>query len=199
MNTNEKMEVLVRQFARSRKDLADMIGFTPQTVSNWVYRDSIPKKGIDAICSTFPEVNRDWLLSTGTTTAFFVDNISPSCGDDFQELDGEGLVPINLGRRDVKYLLRCHGNSMEPRIYDGDAVAVGDPMGRYEQLSPKALYLIQTTSGQLMVKQATDPGPDCPYLQLATVNPDYHLQNDGHLPKEEIRTIYRVLVVLNNV
>ena len=54
MTVEEKIGALVERFCRNRSHLADMIGVSPQALNNWVYRDRIPRKGIDAIIARFP-------------------------------------------------------------------------------------------------------------------------------------------------
>ena len=61
MTVEEKISVLVERYCRNRSHLADMIGVSPQAVNNWVYRDHIPHRGIEAIMARFPQVDRSWL------------------------------------------------------------------------------------------------------------------------------------------
>ena len=61
MTVEEKIGVLVERYCRNRSHLADMIGVTPQAVNNWVYRDHITRRGIEAIMARFPEVDQEWL------------------------------------------------------------------------------------------------------------------------------------------
>ena len=244
MNVEEKIGVLVERYCRNRSHLADMIGVTPQAVNNWVYRDHIPKRGIDAIMARFPQVDLEWLRggsvsasggplplpdefeeeddeitpfadkqyrnggederhlensSHNQASAHFVTGVQPSLGD-VQQPDGkEGLVPLQMPRRDVKYVFQCHGDSMLPRIQDGDYVGVGEALGRYEAFRKDAPYLVQTTDGRLMVKMVEDPGPQSPFLLLSTENPNYQLADGGRLSKSEFRAAYRVLMVMRDI
>ena len=220
-----------------------MIGVTPQTVNNWVYRDHIPRRGIDAIMARFPQVDLEWLrgssvpLSHGplplpeededeeddlffgsnTTTApsrgqiasrttseasrsaLFVSGVQPTLGDAEQPEAQEGLVPLQMPRRDIKYVFQCHGDSMLPRIQDGDYVGVGEALGRYEEFRKGDPYLVQTTDGRLMVKMVEDPGPHSPFLLLSTENQSYQLADGGRLAKSEFRAAYRVLMVMRDI
>ena len=67
MTTEEKIGVLVDRYCRNRSHLAEMLGVTPQTVNNWVYRDHIPRRGIDAIMSRFPQVDLEWLRGSSVS------------------------------------------------------------------------------------------------------------------------------------
>ena len=241
MTVEEKIATLVERYCRNRSHLADMIGVSPQAVNNWVYRDHIPQRGIDAIMNRFPQVDRNWLRggdgslpsgplplpaeaddedvadlaaasgmehlamspaaagSGGRTTPYLVTGVRPSLGDAPQADEREGLVPVQMPRRDVKFIFRCHGDSMLPRIQDGDYVGVGEALGRYEEFRAGDPYLVQTTDGRLMVKMVHDPGPTVPYLQLTTENSNYQLADGGRLPKSEFRAAYRVIMVMRDI
>lgn len=243
MTVEEKIGVLVERYCRNRSHLADMIGVTPQAVNNWVYRDHITRRGIEAIMARFPEVDQEWLrgasvpmsdgsmplpdeeeedddaLPFGTTrtsklkqeeflpntasasraSAQFVSGIQPSLGDVPQPDAKEGLIPLQIPRKDVKYVFQCHGDSMLPRIQDGDFVGVGEALGRYEAFRKGDPYLVQTTDGRLMVKMVEDPGPQSPFLLLSTENPHYQLADGGRLAKNEFRAAYRVLMVMRDI
>ncbi|MBR5051912.1 MAG: hypothetical protein IKW91_01655 [Bacteroidaceae bacterium] len=243
MTVEEKISVLVERYCRNRSHLADMIKVTPQALNNWVYRDRIPYKGIQAIMARFPEVDEEWLrggslpLSGGSmplpddddeddetmqfdqgrksetkkeelfsnatspsrTSAHFVSGVQPSLGDVPQPDVKEGLIPLQMPRKDIKYVFQCHGDSMLPRIQDGDYVGVGEALGRYEEFRKGDPYLVQTTDGRLMVKMVEDPGPNVPYLLLSTENPNYQLADGGRLAKNEFRAAYRVLMVMRDI
>jgi phage repressor protein C with HTH and peptisase S24 domain len=229
MTVEEKISILVERYCRNRSHLADMIGISPQAVNNWVYRDHIPRRGIEAILARFPQVEREWLrgssapLSSGPlplpeeeeeeeeeeyrtdakpqdkTSALLVTGLQPSLGDAPQSENREGLVPVQMPRRDIKYVFQCHGDSMLPRIQDGDYVGVGEALGRYEEFRQGDPYLVQTTDGRLMVKMVQDPGPTSPYLLLTTENPNYQLADGGKLAKSEFRAAYRVIMVMRDI
>lgn len=243
MTVEEKISVLVERFCRNRSHLADMIGVTPQAVNNWVYRDRIPRRGIEAIVERFPGVDLEWLRGGSVTSAggplplpeedeeddaegradelgalprqagelpaegimqsrasaHFVAGVQPSLGDAPQPDGADELLPMQLPRRDVRYVFQCHGDSMLPRIQDGDFVAVGEALGRYEEFRQGVPYLVQTTDGRLMVKMVEDPGPASPYLLLSTENPKYQLADGGRLAKNEFRAAYRVLMVMRDI
>ena len=243
MTVEEKISFLVEHYCRNRSHLADMIGVTPQAVNNWVYRDHIPRRGIDAIMARFPQIDLNWLrgesvpmpsgslpipddeneddetLDFGATPdmgqkteaprlgnrtqskapALFVSGLQPSLGDVPQPDSREGLVPLQMPRRDIKYVFQCHGDSMLPRIQDGDYVGVGEALGRYEEFVKGDPYLVQTTDGRLMVKMVEDPGPSSPFLLLRTENPNYQLADGGKLAKSDFRAAYRVIMVMRDI
>lgn len=226
MTVEERITVLVERYCRNRSHLADMIDVSPQAVNNWIYRDHIPRRGIDAILARFPQVDYNWLrgesaplpsgslplpneeddeasnadaIPKGKPSALFVSGLQPSLGDVPQPDSVEGLVPLKMPRSDVKYVFQCHGDSMLPRIQDGDYVGVGEALGRYEEFRKGHPYLVQTTDGRLMVKMVDDPGPSSPYLLLSTENPNYQLADGGRLAKSEFRAAYRVIMVMRDL
>ena len=222
MTVEEKIGILVERYCRNRSHLADMIGASPQTVNNWIYRDHIPSRGIEAIMARFPQVELEWLrggssqsqgplplpaedddetpgTEAGTNKALYVTGIQPSLGDAPQTDGREGMVPVQMPRRDIRYVFQCHGDSMLPRIQDGDYVGVGEALGRYEAFRSDTPYLVQTTDGRLMVKMVEDPGPDSPHLILTTENPNYQLADGGRLPKSEFRAAYRVIMIMRDL
>ena len=212
----EKIGILVERYCRNRSHLADMIGVKPQAVNNWIYRDHIPHRGIEAIIARFPQVDREWLRGGSLPTpsgplplpeededeempTLSVTNIQPASNETPQTEMREGLVPVQMPRRDIKYVFQCHGDSMLPRIQDGDYVGVGEALGRYEDFRQGDPYLVQTTDGRLMVKMVQDPGPTSPFLLLSTENPNYQLADGGRLPKSEFRAAYRVITVMRDI
>jgi hypothetical protein len=230
MTVEEKINILVERYCRNRSHLADMIGMSPQAVNNWVYRDRIPRHGIEAILKRFPQIDQEWLrggsipLSSGPLPLpeeedtdedalnYGIQTLSNSPLKEEKQglpaepkIDGQkrsqedGLVPLQLPHSDVKYVFQCHGDSMLPRIQDGDYVGVSEAIGRYEEFQKSIPYLIQTTDGRLMVKIVHDPGPASPYLLLSTENPNYELADGGKLAKREFYAAYRVIMVMRDI
>lgn len=226
MTVEEKINILVERYCRNRSHLADLIGISPQAVNNWVYRDHIPRRGIKAILTKFPQIDHEWLrggsmpLSSGPLPLPDEEDADEEASNFGTSPDTEpkaennhangkqyapapdtkeALVPLLLPRHDVKYVFQCHGDSMLPRIQDGDYVGVGEAIGRYEEFQKGVPYLIQTTDGRLMVKIVQDPGPASSYLLLSTENPNYQLADGGKLAKSEFHAAYRVIMVMRDI
>lgn len=185
----------------------------PQVDEEWLRGGSLPLSGgamplpddddDDDETMTFgpsrgSENRREELLSN-RTSAHFVSGVQPSLGDVPQPDVKEGLIPLQMPRKDIRYVFQCHGDSMLPRIQDGDYVGVGEALGRYEEFRKGDPYLVQTTDGRLMVKMVEDPGPNSPFLLLSTENPNYQLADGGRLAKNEFRAAYRVLMVMRDI
>ena len=152
-------------------------------------RDSAPKQE-----ELLPDTT-----SPSRTSAHFASGLQPSLVETPQQDNKEGLIPLQLPRKDVKFAFQCHGDSMLPRIQDGDYVGVGEALGKYEEFRKNVPYLVQTTDGRLMVKMVEDPGPAYPFLLLSTENPHYQLADGGRLAKSEFRAAYRVLMVMRDI
>ena len=227
MTVEEKINILVERYCRNRSHLAHLISISPQAVNNWVYRDRIPRHGIEAIAKRFPQIDQEWLrggsmpLSSGplplpdeedTNEEALNFGTSPDAGAKTEKKHADdskphvqsgdvkgGLIPLQMPRRDVKYAFQCHGDSMLPRIQDGDYVGVSEAIGRYEEFQKGVPYLIQTTDGRLMVKIVQDPGPTTPYLLLSTENPNYEMADGGKLAKREFYAAYRVIMIMRDI
>ena len=226
MTVEEKINIIVERYCRNRSHLADLIHISPQAVNNWVYRDRIPRRGIHAILAKFPQIDQEWLcggsipLSSGPLPLPDEEEMEEDALNFGSTSDAElkaeknysgnktevpapdtkeGLVPLQLPRHNVKYAFQCHGDSMLPRIQDGDYVGVGEAIGRYEEFQQGVPYLIQTTDGRLMVKMVQDPGPALPYLLLSTENPNYQMADGGRLAKSEFYAAYRVIMIMRDI
>lgn len=125
-----------------------------------------------------------------------VHDIAAMCGTVDVLSESEWLSPVQVPWPGIRYVLTCRGDSMMPRVCDGDKVYVGDPLSRYARLTDGVLYLVVTRT-QVMVKYVVDPGSNKPYLQLRCENPDYVMEDGGRLMKDEVRQIYKVKVVVN--
>lgn len=243
MTVEEIIGILVDRYCRNRSHLADMIDVSPQVVNNWIYRDHIPNRGIEAIISRFPQIDRNWLRGGSTLSSsgplplpeedeendetqdlkttqnteqksaeYKVGKMSQnkvtellasemqSSQDNISQLNNkESLIPLQMPRHNIKYAFLCHGDSMLPRIQDGDYIGVGEPIGRYEDFQQGVPYLVQTTDGRFMVKMVQDPGPSSAYLLLSTENPNYELADGGKLAKKELYAAYRVLMIMRDI
>lgn len=129
------------------------------------------------------------------STVQMLDEMVATCGDIGRGDEAEMMTEYTLPIPGLRFLITCRGDSMDPVICSGDMVAVGAPMGMFDRFREGEMYLIVTREST-MVKYIEDPGPDCEYLQLTTANPDYRLADGGRLPKQEVRSIYRVVMVL---
>lgn len=207
---------IAKRYTRSRRQLAIALGASEATLMNWIERDRIPAWWVKHLKAVYPELNEEWIvgdsdemltvdgdLNTYTgdglllMTAKLIEGFNVTCGDVEVDLSNENLELTQVRLRGVKYLFRCSGESMEPRLFAGDLIGVGNAMSRFETFKSGEIYLVFTQSGKAMVKMVEDPGPDVPYLKLLTFNPNYHLDDDGKLPKSEFRAAFRVKAIVS--
>lgn len=201
---------------KKRAGIARMLDASPQTVNNWVKRNTIPQYQYEQLVDIMTHSDdRDFMCKYDANgrvreepvftpaepmpdmhEAMMIEGTVATCGDIDRVDSNEAFRRVNMPWDDVKYIVRCSGESMEPRIHDGDYVGVGQLMGKYQNFKPGEMYLLRTTSCT-MVKMVEDPSPNCDYLQLSTFNPDYVLANGGRLPKDELICSYKVLAVIS--
>lgn len=198
------------------------IGMPVATVKRWIKHNAIPSRSVNVLCEVFPGVNKGW-LTTGVkcsdvsdntlmrAAAYnrsrllrdplrkvqIVENMAATCGDVDRTDSYESYITVELPvRPNVRFLVRCEGESMEPRIYDGDYVGIGDEMTMFDRFEKGKMYLL-VTRYCTMVKMVEDPGVHESYLQLSTFNENYVLSDGGRLPKEELLKAYKVNMVMN--
>lgn len=221
------LQLIMMTGARKKSRLAELLEVSPSALGNWISRGSIPTSAIQKVLELLPNVNPEWmagrsdvvLLSKAEATPTpqlqmkgdavpldvkncqfsrvqMLDEMAATCGDVDQPECRETMTEFTLPFPGLRYVITCQGTSMEPVLYSGDMVAVGAPMNMFDRFRKDEMYLVVTRTG-MMVKYVEDPGQDCPYLQLTTANKNYHLEDGGRLPKEEVRSIYRVKMTLN--
>lgn len=181
---------------------ARAMGVGPSYVANWKTRGIPPERlpqAADAL-----NVSLDYL--TGRVAAPIPNDAprvelsgyipvigSAKLGDDgFYEMDDTNFGTesgfIELPRKDPKaYAIRCYGNSMTPRIQNGEFV-IAEPSRAPE---PGDEVVVHDTSGRVMVKRFLYWREDCLYLQ--SINSD---AANVILTKEEVRDVNPVLAIV---
>lgn len=131
---------LIRLFettGKMKKDLADYVGVSANTVTSWCAGQKVPRMDkLDMICSFF-HVDRSDLLQSKTETPQNLDTMDvikiPVLGrvvagdpqEAIQEADEFMYIPSMNHRRPEDYFaLRVYGESMEPNLLDGDIAIV---------------------------------------------------------------------------
>lgn len=151
----------MRQENLKQKQLAELVGTTPQSVNNWLKRNSLSRESAQAICeklgyslnwllegignakigegSTFRESElkvTEWIPESADESEFVVVpylNIRLSAGSGaYNEYEEEmyslpfrkhTLQRLGINPNNVK-VVRVIGDSMEPKLSDGDTVAI---------------------------------------------------------------------------
>ncbi len=134
---------LVRLFdetGKLKKDLADYVGVSANTVTSWCAGQKVPRMDkLDMICAFFHVERSDLLQArdSSSTDANRIDAIDvikiPLLGrvvagdpqEAIQEADEFIYIPsMNHRRSDDYFALRVNGESMEPNLMDGDIAIV---------------------------------------------------------------------------
>jgi len=128
MNFAQRLEEALKNIGKTQKDLAKYLGVPAGTISTWKKRNSIGKKYLNEVAK-FLNVSTDYLLG-------FEDDKIPlthylpvigeaSCGvptNHFYYEDYDKIpIPADL-YREGRYAVVARGDSMLPKINDGDIV-----------------------------------------------------------------------------
>ena len=160
---------------KTQKEVADAIGVSPQTFNTWLQMVALPRMGKVQALADYFGINKSDLLEDKPEPHEKPRGVKiPVLGDvaagipieaiediiDYEEID-EGLA-----RRGEFFGLRIKGNSMSPRIQNGDVVIV--------RVQPDA------DSGDIVITKVNGYDACCKRLQkhddgisLISLNPDY--------------------------
>ena len=181
--------------------------------------DNTRQSTIDRISTAFPELNQSWLRSgdgemlnpssgnqhgatkceirEGDYSGTLVYNIDATCGTDLREMaftqeNVIGSVDLPGISKDSK-IIRANGDSMEPRIYDGNMVVIRE-IHSWEDIFYGQMYLILLDEYR-MIKYIRRYEPDEEnYIILRSENPKY---DDIKLHKGKIRKMFIVENILS--
>lgn len=216
-NNGERINEIISRFGLSKADFARKVGEKPQTVSNWVARDN-GMNVLNKIFIAFPEVNQDWLMTghgemlsnavkvtsdapgtfyTETHNGTPVYDIDATCGTESRDMDftDEHIVGyVDLpGVNKNACIIRANGDSMEPRIFDGNMVVIRE-IKNWEDVFYGQIYLILLDEYR-MIKYIRRYEPDeGNYIILRSENPKY---DDIKLHKSKIRKLFIVENILS--
>lgn len=172
---SKNLRYYIDKHEKTQKEVADAIGVSPQTLNTWLQKIALPRMGkIQALADYFG-INKSDLLENKPEPREKPRGVKiPVLGDvaagipieaiediiDYEEIDED------LARRGEFFGLRIKGNSMSPRIQNGDVVIV--------RLQPDA------ESGDIVIAKVNGDDACCKRLQkhddgisLISLNPDY--------------------------
>ena len=127
MDTYDKIENLLKKENKTKSELSKFLEITPQRLNNWLKRKSVPVEYLKDIANFF-NVDIDYLLGNEVPITHYLPLIgSASCGvptNHFYSDMGEyELVPVPAELyRDGRYFVKADGDSMLPKIKNGDLV-----------------------------------------------------------------------------
>lgn len=184
-------------------ELANHIGVSKATISNWCTRNSLDFSLLFSFCE---HINLDWLItgkgsmmdaseSIVATPANIVDDGIPLIP--FEAMAGvfRGEVSVNESQCDrllipgvkANFVIPISGNSMEPRYYSGDMVACQSMALDDVFFQWGRVYVVDTDQG-VLIKRVT-PGSSHDTITLVSENAFY---TPFEIPRE---SIYHIALV----
>lgn len=208
---------LVDHFSnRNKKAFEQQVGLGNGFVNN--IKKTIRTDSIERILSAFPEVRRDWLLF-GEGEMLTTD--APVVEQRKQESDeNEGkLIPLlplsaeggsldgfdNLGVslpdceviyspiKDADMAITVSGKSMEPDYPEGCRVVV-KRIDHALFIEWGREYVLDTANG--IVLKTLEPSDDPNFIRCTSLNPDQRRYAPFEIPKESVRGVYRVHLMM---
>ena len=189
------------------------------TVANMFVRDSEPRSDLlEKIIANY-NVSPSWLL-TGEGEMFISDvaesaplQIIPQEGEEaagipFYDIDVMAHIAESLdlkeetpagvlsipGFKDCIACFPVYGSSMEPKISNGDVIAVSQAV-TCDQILWGEIYLVITNAWRVV--KTVPPGKTEEYIILRSINPAY--AGDTNVKKEDLRALYLVRGVVSRL
>lgn len=148
----------------NNKEVAKVLGLTPQNFSNLKQRDSIPTEYIMDFCAK-NKISINWMFydqlygiqnmdSSEYIGINYYDDIEGACGGGAFNSDHSEISKINLPKYILDHfnynndnsihIVNATGDSMEPIISSGDKILIDT---RCKQFNEKDIFIINTNSG----------------------------------------------------
>lgn len=171
----EKIKIFRKKKGLKQKDLAKILGLTPQAISGWERGTSFPQVELYAKISEILGVSKNNLFFDGSNKGNkainavcnvpFYSQVEAAAGegmlgDDYPAIDTYPLPEMIVGKqfnREAIFCIRCCGDSMEPIINGGSILAVN---GSMTDICDGDIYLLNM-HGLLRVK--------CLYLEATGI------------------------------
>ena len=213
-------EMTKRKMVASKKEFAEKLGFAYANLAR--YLSGQLKTTIDSEnYRKFAEsgININWLL-TGEGEMFITDvaesaplQIIPQEGEEaagipFYDIDVMAHIAESLdlkeetpagvlsipGFKDCIACFPVYGSSMEPKISNGDVIAVSQAV-TCDQILWGEIYLVITDAWRVV--KTVHPGKTEEYIILRSINPAY--AGDTNLKKKDLRALYLVRGVVSRL
>ena len=191
---------------KSRRDLADNMGYTESSVSQILNKKvALSERFIKKLSKVDGAISEVWLLTgegemlkrdgvtaitneqinyKGKGTPIY--DLDATCGKEYRDLaecDVIGFVDLPTIRKDCHILTAC-GDSMEPKIKNGDKVALREVYD-FDCILFGHIYLIHTNEYR-MLKYIRKHPTDNTMIILRSENKDY---DDVEIHKTKIRSL----------
>lgn len=205
MNPSERIRSIRREKNMTQAEFAEFLGVSPSTIASVENGSRDMSKTLMKVLNEKLGLEADWLLtgkSSGTQilpdTAekkipfYDIDvmaHISESL--DFSDETPAGMLNIP-GFHDCLACFPVYGESMEPKISNGDVIAVSQAIN-CEQILWGEIYLVITDAWRVV--KTVHPGKTEEYIILRSINPAY--EGDTPLHKKDLRALYLVKGVVS--
>ena len=212
----KRVLALVSHFSgNNKKAFENEVGLSNGFINN--IKMTIHPKSSEKILSKHPEINRDWLLFG---EGEMLNTKAPAVTkQEDEESDGK-LIPLlplsaeggsldgfdNLGVslpdceviyspiRDADMAITVSGKSMEPNYPEGCRVVV-KRINHALFIEWGREYVLDTENG--IVLKTLEPSDDPDFVRCTSLNPDQRRYAPFEVPKESIRGIYRVHLMMS--
>lgn len=217
MGLQERIRQFIGHLGLTVSEFEGKVGLSNGSVSKM--GDGTRRKTIDKISNSFPELSKVWLLTgEGEMLASEAPEVEQTIQDNE---DSEGkLIPLlplsaeggsldgfdNLGVslpdceviyspiRDADMAITVSGKSMEPNYPEGCRVVV-KRINHALFIEWGREYVLDTING--IVLKTLEPSDDADFIRCISLNPDQRRYAPFEVPKESIRGVYRVHLMMS--
>ena len=195
----------------TQAEFADFLGVSTATIASVENGSREMSKNLMKVLNEKLGVNADWLLtgegnpkeSTNIVSLeespkkipFYDIDVMAHISDclDFSNEIPAGMLSIP-GFRDCLACFPVYGNSMEPKISNGDVIAVSQAIS-CDQILWGEIYLVITDAWRVV--KTVHPGKTEEYIVLRSINPAF--AGDTNLNKKDLRALYLVRGVVSRL
>lgn len=213
-------KLLEKGVVANKKDFSDVLGIDYGSLSKYI-SNKVNLSINNLNYSNYKKIgiNIDWLL-TGEGEMFITDvaesaplQITPQEGEEaagipFYDIDVMAHIAESLdlkeetpagvlsipGFKDCIACFPVYGSSMEPKISNGDVIAVSQAV-TCDQILWGEIYLVITNAWRVV--KTVHPGKTKEYIILRSINPAY--AGDTNVKKEDLRALYLVRGVVSRL
>ena len=217
MGLQERIRQFIRHLGLTVSEFEGKAGLSNGSVSKM--GDGTRRKTIDKISNSFPELSKVWLLTgEGEMLTSEAPEVEQTIQDN-EESEGK-LIPLlplsaeggsldgfdNLGVslpdcevifspiKDADMAITVSGKSMEPNYPEGCRVVV-KRINHALFIEWGREYVLDTENG--IVLKTLEPSDDPDFVRCTSLNPDQRRYAPFEVPKESIRGVYRVHLMMS--
>lgn len=217
MDLQERIRQFIRHLGLTVSEFEGKAGLSNGSVSKM--GDGTRRKTIDKISNSFPELSKVWLLTgEGEMLTSEAPEVEQTIQDN-EESEGK-LIPLlplsaeggsldgfdNLGVslpdcevifspiKDADMAITVSGKSMEPNYPEGCRVVV-KRINHALFIEWGREYVLDTENG--IVLKTLEPSDDADFIRCISLNPDQRRYAPFEVPKESIRGVYRVHLMMS--